>query len=88
MLEPDAVEDGVGVRHPRERGAGGVADRVPELLGDQAGSGEDDGGTGEQVGIEDGQAVGVVQGQTLDGSLVRTEPEELHDLRGVGVEGG
>ena len=83
--EPDPLEEAEGVRHP----AGGHPGRgqVPEARVRDGEVGEDDGRAGDQVAVDDAQAVAVVQGQarhrTVRGADRRGSPRSLGVAREV-----
>ena len=82
------VQHFVGVRHTAEGGRAVGAERLPELLLQDRRLRENDARAHKKVGVEDGQAVGVVHREGGDGAFRLVKVQIFHDGRGVGAEVG
>ena len=79
LLEATGGEQVEGVRDTGEAGRAGTGEEVPEALVHDAQPGQHDTAPGDEVGVEDGQAVAVVQRQRGDRAVTATEPEVVGD---------
>ena len=86
--EPQAAQDLVVVRHAGQRRGPVGVDGLPERPGHQAGAVDEDRRSGDEVAVQHGQAVAVVQRQGRGGHVVLTDAQGLGNRPGVGEHGG
>ncbi len=84
--EPPPLEEVERVRHAGEGGHPGPTGQVPEARVCDGEVGEHDRGTGEQVTVDDAQAVAVVQGQARHRTIRGADGEVVRDRPGVARE--
>ena len=85
-LQPRSLEHAVSVGHAGQRGNLLPLHQLPEGPLQHAAAGKNNGCPCQQMGIEDGHAVGVAHGQIGDGTLRLGQPQVLHNGFGVGLQ--
>ena len=83
-VEPGTVEQGEGVGDPGEGGDAGRRGQVPAAGVDHTAAREHHRCAGQQVGVQHGQAVAVVQGQRGQRPVAGGDAQVVDDGRGVG----